>query len=61
MAYANAPDTYRLARADFQAKRGLLTTRLLLFCEPGPGDLCARLDAAGNLLLIDRELSRVDR
>ena len=53
-AVANAAFTFRIARADYEKKRGEVILKLLLLANPEDGSLMAELDPAGNLILSDR-------
>jgi len=53
VAAANAAVTFQIARADYEKKRAAVILKLLLCAEPEDGSIRAKLDRAGNLILID--------
>lgn len=54
LAFANASHIFRMARADFEAKRAALTLKLLQLCLCEEGSYFALLDEQGNLVVEDR-------
>ena len=52
--FANASLAFRLARADFEAKRAALTLKLLQFCHCEEGHYFAILDKHSELIIEDR-------
>ncbi|MGD0697062.1 MAG: hypothetical protein ABSB82_19765 [Terriglobia bacterium] len=44
---------FRVARADYEAKRATVTLKLLLLCLPEPGDFGAELNRDGELVLTE--------
>ena len=49
--YENAEENYRIAKADLERKHGNLALRLLLFCNVEDGEIEARLDEDGRIVL----------
>ena len=54
VAFATASHIFRLARADFEAKRAALTLKVLQFCRCEEGDYFALLAEHGELVVEDR-------
>ena len=54
VAFATASHVFRLARADFEAKRAGLTLKLLQGCHCEESDYFASLDERGQLVVEDR-------
>jgi len=54
VAFATASYIFRLARADFEAKRAALAMKLLEYCHCEEGDYFASLDEHGQLVVEDR-------
>jgi len=54
VAFATATYVFRLARADFEAKRAALTLKLLQGCHCEESDYFASLDERGQLVIEDR-------
>ena len=53
VAFSTALSIFRVARADFEAKRATLTLKLLQFSLCEEGDYFASLDERGNLVIDD--------
>jgi len=60
VAFATAFTAFRLARADFEAKRAALTLKLLQLSHCNQGSYFARLDGQGNLVIENRGSIAVD-
>jgi hypothetical protein len=52
--FSRALHVFRIARADFEAKRAALTMKLLRCCHCEAEDYFARLDDQGNIVIEDR-------
>jgi hypothetical protein len=60
IAFITAFDSFRLARADFEAKRAALTLKLLQLSHCEDGSYFVHLDPQGNLIHEDRSSIAVD-